>query len=1193
MHLGDIHPPAGLRARIAAAHRRPETECVPELIRHAGGAYGPEVIDLALRLAQAQRDKSRGNGVQGFIQAFSLSSHEGVALMCLAEALLRIPDQATRDALIRDKLAGNAWSAHREERASLLVRTASWGLMLSGRLLENHPGTSLPDLLAQLAARGGEPLIRRAASMAVSMLGRQFVAGRTIRQALGNSRGPSWRGYRHSYDMLGEAAMTESDARRYYGAYESAIHAIGGLSQGRGAREEPGISIKLSALHPRYSRAQRASVMAELLPRLVSLAELARHYGLGMNIDAEESERLDLSLDLLEALCTDGRLADWDGMGFVVQAYQKRALAVVDYLIDLSRRRNQPLMLRLVKGAYWDGEIKRAQLGGMADYPVYTRKIHTDVSYLACARRMLEAGPFIYPQFATHNALTLATVYEMAGGPGSDPRSYEFQCLHGMGEALYDQVVGAPEQGGLGRPCRIYAPVGTYDRLLAYLVRRLLENGANTSFLHQLGNSAVQLDRLLLDPVEQARALRPIGRPHEKIPLPESLLRPMEQRVNSAGLDLADDSALQALADGLAQSAATNWRALPLVAAQPSSWNASRARPVLNPADHRDVVGMVIEAGRDEVDLAVSQAVQAAGDWAAVPPAQRAACLRRAAHILEEGRAGLIGLIVREAGKSLPSALAEVREAVDFLRYYAERAEVLPPAARPLGPVACISPWNFPLAIFTGQVAAALAAGNTVLAKPAEQTSLVAAQAVAALHESGIPAAALQLLPGTGESAGAALVENPQLAGVMFTGSFDVAKSIAGTLAQRLDNAGRVIPLIAETGGVNAMIVDSSALAEQAVADILVSAFDSAGQRCSALRLLCVQEDCADNLLEMLRGAMAQLRMGLPGRLETDVGPLIDAASQAAIEAHIRAMRAAGFDVEQLDRGTECRHGTFVPPTLIMLDAVGDLEREVFGPVLHIVRYRSEELDGLIDAINAKGYGLTFGVHTRLDGLVTHIAERLRAGNVYVNRNMIGAAVGMQPFGGEGLSGTGPKAGGPLYLWRLIEGGLPALPPEYADVGDGLCETALPAAAGEANTYRLTPRGSVLCRAATESGARAQLEACLATGNRAVFVQNEASLALAAACSFEQREHLELISGDPFGPSWACQAALFEGGADELMRFNRSVAALEGPIVAVQGLSTKALAQGARYAQECLVRECSVSINTAAAGGNASLLAMD
>jgi len=1113
--------------------------------------------------------------------------------MCLAEALLRIPDQATRDALIRDKLAGGAWSLHQGGQASLLVRTASWGLMLGGRLLEDHPGTSLAELLAQLAARGGEPLIRRAASVAVSMLGRQFVAGRTIQQALANSRAPGRRGYRYSYDMLGEAAMTEEDARRYYAAYESAIHAIGGLSQGRGAREESGISIKLSALHPRYSRAQRARVMAELLPRLVSLAELARHYGLGMNIDAEESERLELSLDLLEALCADGRLADWDGMGFVVQAYQKRALAVVDYLTDLARRRDRRLMLRLVKGAYWDGEIKRAQLGGMADYPVYTRKTHTDVSYLACARRMLEAGSHIYPQFATHNAQTLATVYDMAGGPGSDPRRYEFQCLHGMGEALYDQVVGVPEQGGLGRPCRIYAPVGSYDRLLAYLVRRLLENGANTSFLHQLGDSAVQLDRLLLDPVEQAWALRPVGRPHEKIPLPENLLRPMERRLNSAGLDLDDDTALQALEAGLAQSAATDWRARPLVAAQPLPWDALRARPALNPADHRDVVGMVVEASRDEVKLAVDRAAQAAGVWAAVPPAQRAACLRRAAHILEENRAGLMGLIVREAGKSLPSAVAEVREAVDFLRYYAERAEALLPAVRPLGPVACISPWNFPLAIFTGQVAAALAAGNTVLAKPAEQTSLVAAQAVAALHEAGVSVAALQLLPGAGESTGAALVENPQLAGVMFTGSLDVAKSIAATLAQRLDAAGRVIPLIAETGGVNAMIVDSSALAEQAVADILVSAFDSAGQRCSALRLLCVQEDCADHLLEMLRGAMAQLGMGRPECLDTDVGPLIDVASQAAVDAHIQGMRAAGFGVEQLERGTECRYGTFVSPTLIMLDAVDDLKREVFGPVLHVVRYRREELDGVIDAINAKGYGLTFGVHTRLDCLVSHLVERLRAGNIYVNRNMIGAVVGMQPFGGEGLSGTGPKAGGPLYLWRLVEGGLPALPPEYATVRKGLCVTALPAPAGEANTYRLTPRGSVLCCAATESGAHAQLAACLATGNRAVFVQNEASLALAASCSFEQRERLELISGDPFGPSWACQAALFEGGADELMRFNRSVAALEGPIVAVQGLSTKALAQGARYAQECLVRECSVSINTAAAGGNASLLAMD
>lgn len=1178
-----------MRGAIRDAHRRPETECVPELLRHAGSSCSPQTVQLARRLVQALRSKHAGGVARNLIAEFSLASSEGVALMCLAEALLRIPDSAMRDALIREKISAGDWSAHLGGSQSVFANAAVWGLMLTGKVLEQAAGKSLPQALSRLIEAGGEPLIRRAVGLAMGLLGEQFVAGQTIEQALARGARNRERGFRYSYDMLGEAALTDKDALRYFEDYETAIHAIGATVQGRGVIREPGISIKLSALHPRYCRAQRERVMTELLPRLVSLAALARKYGMGMNIDAEESGRLDLSLDLLEALCADKKLANWDGMGFVVQAYQKRAPFVVDYLVDLARRSGRRLMVRLVKGAYWDGEIKRAQLEGMPDYPVYTRKIYTDISYIACARRLLAATDVVYPQFATHNALTLATVYHLAGGFACDPEKYEFQCLHGMGEPLYDEVVGAVAQGKLARPCRIYAPVGTYDRLLAYLVRRLLENGANTSFVHQVGKSGVPIDSLLRDPVEQAMALQPLGRSHDKIPKPTRLYEP--ERLNSKGLDLEDEPSLVELSASLSRDAGISWQAGPILA-HASGREQSGATPVLNPADHGDLVGIVAWTAEQELRQAVAWSLQAAPDWAATSAFDRAQCLLRAADFFEDHRLRLISLIVREAGKSLPAAVAEIREAVDFLRYYAKQVYELPDQARPLGPIACISPWNFPLSIFVGQIAAALAAGNPVLAKPAEQTALIAAQAVAVLHEAGVPAAALQLLPGDGERTGAALVADVRVQGVVFTGSVEVARQISRTLAQRLDSRGQTVTLVAETGGVNAMVVDSSALIEQAVTDIVVSAFDSAGQRCSALRLLCVQEDCADKLLEMLRGAMQELRVGLPGNLDTDVGPLIDETARTAIEQHVQKMRLAGFHVEQTSLGSDCAQGTFYPPTLIELDAAADLSKEVFGPVLHVLRYRRDGLDGLVDEINAKGYGLTFGVHTRLDSVASHLARRVAAGNIYVNRTMIGAVVGGQPFGGEGLSGTGPKAGGPLYLRRLTTAA-GTLPGFCSGLSSGLCELSLPGPVGESNVYRLAPRGTVLCLARSMQGAQAQFDACLATGNRALFVQNAVSLALAAACPHEQQGRLQLAADDVLRRPGAYRAVLFEGDGPALTRLHDLVAALEGPIVAVQGLSSQALSEGRRYGLEGLVRECAISTNTAAVGGNASLLAMD
>jgi len=1188
----DVQPQSVLRAAITAAYRRPEPECVPLLLGQARMPNPEKIHAMATRLVQALRAKRGGGGVEGLIQEFSLSSQEGVALMCLAEALLRIPDRATRDALIRDKIARGDWRSHMGGSPSLFVNAATWGLMLTGKLVAVNSEQSLSKALTRLIGKGGEPLVRKGVNLAMRMMGEQFVSGQSISEALANNRKLEAKGFRYSYDMLGEAATTSEDAERYYASYEQAIHAIGKAAAGRGIYEGPGISIKLSALHPTYSRAQRERVMEELLPRVKALTVLARSYDIGLNIDAEEADRLEISLDLLEALCLAPELEGWNGIGFVIQAYQKRAPFVIDYVIDLARRSRHRIMVRLVKGAYWDTEIKRAQVDGLEGYPVYTRKVYTDVAYLACARRLLGAPEAVYPQFATHNAYTLAAVYQLAG-QNYYPGQYEFQCLHGMGEPLYEEVVGPVAQGKLNRPCRIYAPVGTHETLLAYLVRRLLENGANTSFVNLIGDESIAIDDLVADPCDVAMRIAPLGAPHEKIPLPRELYGPAESgaRLNSAGLDLTNEHRLGSLAAALLGSAATPWQAMPMLGEGAAAWDAERAVEVRNPADQRDVVGHVIEARASEVDDALRTAANTAPIWQSTPVGERAQCLRRAAQLLEEGMQPLLGLIVREAGKSLPNAIAEVREAVDFLRYYADQAEreFSNDSHRPLGTVLCISPWNFPLAIFTGQVAAALVAGNTVIAKPAEQTSLIAAQAVQVLRAAGVPAGAVQLLPGRGETIGAQLVESPAINGVMFTGSTDVARLIARTLAGRLDDRGHTIPLIAETGGQNAMIVDSSALAEQVVFDVLNSAYDSAGQRCSALRVLCLQEDSADHVLHMLRGAMRELRVGNPDQLSTGVGPVIDAEARDNIQRHIEAMRAAGHRVDQVEMDGKCRYGTFVPPTLIEIDSVSELTREVFGPVLHVLRYPRDGLDEVLDQINATGYGLTFGVHSRIDETIGHVTQRVHAGNMYVNRNIVGAVVGVQPFGGEGLSGTGPKAGGPLYLYRLLATRPAGLPPGADGAGPLPRVLTLPGPTGEQNTYRLQPRGAVLCVAATEAGAQAQCAAAQATGNAVLFLDTPAARAWhAGAAAAAQVSFLAESEVDDA----VFHGVLFEGDGDDLRAWNQRIAARPGPILTVQGLTPDALAGGAAYALEVLVAEGSISVNTAAAGGNASLMSI-
>ncbi|HEX9473162.1 MAG TPA: trifunctional transcriptional regulator/proline dehydrogenase/L-glutamate gamma-semialdehyde dehydrogenase, partial [Steroidobacteraceae bacterium] len=1057
----ELRAQSPLRERITAACRRPEPECLPALLAAARlpPAAAAGVQARARKLVIALRRKKASGGVEGLIQEYSLSSQEGIALMCLAEALLRIPDTATRDALIRDKISTADWQAHVGNSPSLFVNAATWGLLITGKLTATSSEFSLSAALTRLIGRGGEPLIRKGVDLGLRLMGEKFVCGQTIEEALANSRKLEAKGFRHSFDMLGEAATTAADAQRYFDAYLHAIHAIGRSGGGRGVLAGPGISVKLSALHPRYSRAQLGRVMNELLPRLQELALLARHYDIGLNIDAEEADRLEISLDLLEALCLDPRLQGWNGIGFVLQAYQKRCHSAIDWVIDLARRSGHRLMVRLVKGAYWDSEIKRAQVDGYADFPVFTRKLYTDVSYLACARKLLDAPDAVFPQFATHNAHTLAAVMSMGGEPFHDGQ-YEFQCLHGMGEPLYEQVVG-PRR--LNRPCRIYAPVGTHETLLAYLVRRLLENGANSSFVHRILDPQVAIAELIADPVQVASAIEPVGAPHPQILLPRALFG--AERANSMGLDLSDEQQLARLSESLRASAPERRHAQAVLGAAPRATASAaaaaapagggQARELRNPADHRDLVGTVADASLSEVSAACACAAAAAPAWAATAPAVRAAALWRAADLLEERRAGLLGLIVRESGKSLPNAVSEVREAVDFLRYYGAlaRERLQPGNHRPLGPVVCISPWNFPLAIFTGQVAAALAAGNPVLAKPAEETPLIAAAAVQLLLEAGIPAGVLQFLPGAGET-GAALVGDAATRGVLFTGSTEVARLIQRQLAGRLSPEGRPIPLIAETGGQNAMIVDSSALPEQVVGDVMASAFDSAGQRCSALRILCLQDDIAERVLAMLKGAMHELEVGNPDRLRTDIGPVITPEARAMISAHIEAMRAQGHPIEQRPLPAAAAYGSFVAPALIEISSPGELRREVFGPVLHVLRYQRAGLDALVDAINQTGYGLTFGLHTRIDETIAQVTQRIVAGNIYVNRNIIGAVVGVQPFGGTGLSGTGPKAGGPWYLGRLLA----RVPDEAEAQQPGDIEPAAPATAVAYGRY-LESRG--------------------------------------------------------------------------------------------------------------------------------------
>ncbi len=1087
----------------------------------------------AAGLVTAIRTQAAPGLMEVFLAEYGLSTDEGIALMCLAEALLRVPDADTIDALIEDKIAPSNWGKHMGHSTSPLVNASTWALMLTGRVLDDDQPGPIKHLRGAIK-RMGEPVIRAAVSRAMKEMGRQFVLGENIDAAMDRAAGMEAKGFTYSYDMLGEAALTDADARRYHLSYSRAISAISRACLHGDIRENPGISVKLSALHPRYERAQEHRVLRDLVPRLRSLAMLAKSAGMGLNIDAEEADRLSLSLEVIEAVLCDDALAGWNGFGVVVQAYGPRAGKVIDALYDMAQRHDRRIMVRLVKGAYWDTEIKRAQVLGVAGFPVFTRKAATDVSYISNARKLLGMTDRIYPQFATHNAHTVAAILHMADG-----QPYEFQRLHGMGEALHSIVMRER-----GTRCRIYAPVGAHRDLLAYLVRRLLENGANSSFVNQIVDEDVSPEVVAADPFETLS--------DTAVTIPDGLRLFMPERRNSQGFDLRHTGTLARINAARDPFLSHRWTAGALTV----SGAEGAPRAVLNPVDPTDVVGEVTDATPETVQRAYADAKT----WDATPE-ERRGILSIAADLFEARYGEIFALLAREAGKTLMDAVAELREAVDFLRYYATQAD----GSAPAGTFVCISPWNFPLAIFSGQIGAALAAGNAVIAKPAEQTPLIAHLAVSLLHEAGVPLSALQLLHGDGQI-GAALTADARVNGVAFTGSTDTALRIRASLAQ---HANPGTPLIAETGGLNAMIVDSTALPEQAVRSVIESAFQSAGQRCSALRCLYVQHDIAPAFTEMLIGAMEALSTGNPWTLANDIGPVIDEQARTGIEAHIATATHEGRVLHRLKTPTD---GTFVAPTLIKVNGIGDLEHEIFGPVLHLATFKSDDLDQVLADINATGYGLTFGLHTRIDDRVQHVSDRIRAGNVYVNRNQIGAIVGSQPFGGVGLSGTGPKAGGPDYLLRFrapdtgatdgtwaADAPPPALPAQSNKI---LSSASLPGPTGESNVLSHMARAAILCAGPGADATDAQAAAVERAGGVAVKASGQITPAA-------------LQDGPGYG------GVIWWGDADSARTFEQALAQRNGPIVPlITGQPDRAHVTVDRH----------ICVDTTASGGNAALL---
>jgi len=1195
---------ASSRQAIRDYYLEDEYKVIHEMIADAqlSGAERKAISARAADLVRSVRDSAKSTIMEKFLAEYGLTTKEGVALMCLAEALLRVPDNTTIHALIEDKITSGNWGAHVGKASSTFINSTTVALLLTSNLLKDSERHTVGDTLRRLVKRLGEPVVRTVAGQAMKEMGRQFVLGRDIEEAQSEAKPYMAKGYTYSYDMLGEAARTDADARRYFESYSNAIDSIAKNCSGD-VRKNPGISVKLSALLARYEYGQKERVMNELLPRALKLAKKAAAANMGFNIDAEEQDRLDLSLDVIEGIMADPALANWDGFGVVVQAFGKRASHTLDWLYALSEKLDRRIMVRLVKGAYWDAEIKRAQVMGLTDFPVFTRKAGSDVAFLSCAKKLVDMSDRIYPQFATHNAHSVSAVLEMTRTAGL--KNYEFQRLHGMGESLHDQVLAES-----GVPCRIYAPVGKHSDLLAYLVRRLLENGANSSFVNQIVDTSISPEEIAKDPIDIVQELG------ENLSS-KVIVRPADlfgaNRRNSKGWDITDPVTVAQIDKGRDAFLRHRWAGGPLIAAEVAGTDVVEVK---NPAKPDDLVGHITHANEADVDAAITAAEQGFISWSAMSAEERAACVRKVGDLLEQNSDELFALTTREAGKSLLDAIAEIREAVDFSQFYANEGIRNKDNGEARGIICCISPWNFPLAIFAGQILANLAAGNVVVAKPAEQTSLLAVRAVELMHEAGIPKDAIQLLPGTGSTVGTALTSDPRVAGVCFTGSTATAQRINKVMAE---NMAPDAPLVAETGGLNAMIVDSTALPEQVVRDVLASSFQSAGQRCSALRMLYVQKDIAENLLEMLYGAMEELGIGDPWALSTDVGPVIDEAARKKIVDHCDKFEREGRLLKKIPVP---ENGLFVSPAVLKVSGIADMEEEIFGPVLHVATFEAKEIDQVVDAVNARGYGLTFGIHSRVDNRVERIASRIKVGNTYVNRNQIGAIVGSQPFGGEGLSGTGPKAGGPQYLRRFLKGDtverplesggktvdgkkleeligslnkikllgsearIDAMQPIFGKVPAPLDAEAeeLPGPTGELNRLSNHARGVVLCIGPDKETALAQVAMALSQGNKVVVVApgvgDTVSRAAQAGLPITGAEGQ--LDPEALATARGFEAVVSCAEKPVLRKYRQALAKRDGallPLITEHTLDQR------------FVIERHLCVDTTAAGGNASLIA--
>lgn len=1200
-----------------------------------------EIYQLAYKLAKKIRIKQKkikkNKLIKKIMQEFTLSSKEGLALMSLSEALLRIPDKKTKNKLIKDKIINKNWKNHINKNSSFIINLMCLCLIFTSKLFVYKSKIKIFNIFLKIVNKATQPIIRKIIHKIMKLVGKQFVFSENIKNAIKKAKKMEKNGFTYSYDMLGEAAITEHEAKKYMFSYQNAIEEIGKKSIGKNIYNNPSISIKLSALHPRYCRTQYKRVICELYPRLLKLTIQARNNNISINIDAEESDRLELSLDLLKKLSFEKKLVGWNGIGFVVQAYQKRSLYVIDEIINLAKESKHRIMIRLVKGAYWDTEIKKSQIEGLKNYPVYTRKMYTDISYLACAKKLLSEPKFIYPQFATHNTQTLSSIYHMSGKEYY-PEKYEFQCLYGMGENLYKEVVGPISKNKLNRKCRIYAPVGKYKTLLAYLVRRLLENGANTSFVNKISNLNISLNSIVKNPIQEiletSKKEGTIGLSHKKIPLPKFLFN--KKRLNSNGFNLSYESDLKNISEKLIKTP-VKYIVTPLIY-QKYDKNKTELpkKTITNPANQYDIVGHVRETSENEINIAVKNSIKSIDYWRKTDINIKIKMLKKSAILIEENFFSFVGVLIRESGKTYTNAISEVREAIDFLRYYSQQAEknFYHKNHSPLGIVICISPWNFPLAIFIGQISAALITGNVVIAKPSEQTPIIAMLAVKFLYKSGIPKNVLQMLPGKGNLIGNKLTKNKNIDGVIFTGSIYTAKMIQHNISGRLNRNKKPISFIAETGGLNAMIIDSSALTEQVVNDSIISAFDSAGQRCSAMRILCIQEEIAEKTITMLKRAMKEYSLGNPIKLNTDIGPVINKKSQYNIEQYINLMRKKGKKIYQNNKNNDkIDNGSFIQPTIIEIQSLKELKCEIFGPVLHILKYKQKNTKKLIKKINKLGYGLTFGIHTRIDYMSNYISKKVVSGNVYINRNMIGAVVGVQPFGGSRLSGTGPKAGGPLYIYKLLN--------NYEKINinkkifqsnnfykiknwkksinkfkeyEKLCEWAnlqknenlkkiisqaekssekkisfkINGPTGEFNQYYLIPHKKILCLARTKFDILIQLVFSLKAGCKIFWPNYPIQKKIKSSFPKSIKNIISII------PNWEKEKFQFDliihhGNKSESKKIHEIISKKNGPIIPIYTFKSG----DQNLYIENFLQERVISVNTSATGGDTNLIKLN